>query len=64
MRHAAAEFRQRFESLDALVLNAAVMACPFGRTAEGLELQIGTNHFGHHLLVKELTALLVTESGR
>ena len=26
------------------------MACPLQRTADGLEMQIGTNHFGHFLL--------------
>jgi NAD(P)-dependent dehydrogenase (short-subunit alcohol dehydrogenase family) len=26
------------------------MACPLDRTADGLEMQIGTNHFGHFLL--------------
>ena len=36
--------------LDILINNAAVMACPLDRTADGLEMQIGTNHFGHFLL--------------
>ncbi|HEY7852916.1 MAG TPA: SDR family NAD(P)-dependent oxidoreductase, partial [Caulobacteraceae bacterium] len=34
--------------------NAGVMACPLAYTADDLEMQIGTNHFGHYLL----TALL------
>ncbi|OBI45788.1 SDR family NAD(P)-dependent oxidoreductase [Mycobacterium colombiense] len=38
-----------------LMNNAGVMFTPFGRTRDGFELQIGTNHFGHF----ELTRLLV-----
>ncbi|MCA3709730.1 MAG: SDR family NAD(P)-dependent oxidoreductase [Phenylobacterium sp.] len=36
--------------LDLLINNAGVMACPLARTEDGLEMQIGTNHFGHFLL--------------
>jgi NAD(P)-dependent dehydrogenase (short-subunit alcohol dehydrogenase family) len=36
--------------LHLLINNAGVMACPLQRTADGLEMQIGTNHFGHFLL--------------
>lgn len=36
--------------LSILVNNAGIMACPLGRTAEGYELQFGTNHLGHFLL--------------
>ncbi len=41
--------------LFALVNNAGVMACPLTFTEDGLEMQMGTNHFGHALL----TSLLV-----
>ena len=34
------------------------MACPLTRTEEGLEMQIGTNHFGHFLLTNLLMPLL------
>lgn len=40
-----------------LMNNAGVMFTPFGRTHDGFELQIGTNHFGHF----ELTRLLVPQ---
>jgi protochlorophyllide reductase len=50
----AKDFRNRFESLDSLVCNAAVylplLKTP-ERTAEGYELSVGTNHLGHFLLV-------------
>jgi len=36
--------------IDLLINNAGIMACPLGRTAEGCELQFGTNHIGHFLL--------------
>ena len=36
--------------IDVLIDNAGVMAVPKGRTAEGFETQIGTNHLGHFAL--------------
>ncbi|HUQ60515.1 oxidoreductase [Lentzea sp.] len=36
--------------LDVLVNNAGIMAVPHGRTADGFELQFGTNHLGHAAL--------------
>jgi NAD(P)-dependent dehydrogenase (short-subunit alcohol dehydrogenase family) len=36
--------------LNLLINNAGVMACPLAYTEDGLEMQIGTNHFGHFLL--------------
>lgn len=48
-------FLARHRQLHGLVNNAGIMNAPLGRTADGFELQFGTNHLGHFLL----TALLL-----
>lgn len=44
------EFAESVEQVDVLINNAGVMAVPLGRTADGFERQIGTNHLGHFAL--------------
>jgi NAD(P)-dependent dehydrogenase (short-subunit alcohol dehydrogenase family) len=51
----AERFLARHSTLHILVDNAGVMACPPAKTADGFELQFGSNHLGHFLA----TCLLV-----
>jgi len=55
IRAFAARMLPRHAHLDILINNAGVMACPFAKTADGFELQFGSNHLGHFLM----TCLLV-----
>lgn len=50
VEQAAEELGRRFDRIDALVNNAGVMQTPLRRTAQGFELQLGTNHLGHFRL--------------
>jgi NAD(P)-dependent dehydrogenase (short-subunit alcohol dehydrogenase family) len=43
-------FAESVDHVDVLVNNAGVMAVPKQRTADGFELQIGTNYLGHFAL--------------
>jgi NAD(P)-dependent dehydrogenase (short-subunit alcohol dehydrogenase family) len=57
VRRGADELAGRIDRLDVLINNAGVMACPLSRTADGFEMQFGTNHLGHFLLTARLAAL-------
>jgi len=50
VRDFAGRFLAKHASLNILVNNAGVMACPFGKTRDGFEQQFGTNHLGHFLM--------------
>jgi len=64
VRRASEELLDHHEHLDLLVANAGVMATPDRRTADGFELQIGTNHLGHFALAGLLLpALLASQHG-
>ncbi len=50
----AEQFRSTHDGLDLLLNNAGVMAPPRQVTADGFELQLGTNHLGHFALTGRL----------
>ncbi|KAJ5094987.1 hypothetical protein N7532_007278 [Penicillium argentinense] len=55
---AAKRFLAHFDILDILFANAGIMAVPPGLTKDGYEVQFGTNHMGHALLLKYLLPLM------
>ena len=62
---AAEDYAARFGALDVLVNNAGVMALPFRATADGFEMQFGTNHLGHFALTgRRLPHLLAADRAR
>lgn len=64
IRNFVTSFNSKYSKLDVLVNNAGVMAIPEREvTADGLEMQIGTNHFGHFLLTSLLYPSL-SQDGR
>jgi NAD(P)-dependent dehydrogenase (short-subunit alcohol dehydrogenase family) len=58
IRAFAERIRAGHDHIDLLVNNAGVMAAPYRRTADGFELQFGTNHLGHFALTGLLLPLL------
>ncbi|MFQ6397807.1 oxidoreductase [Nocardia sp. KC 131] len=60
------EFADSVDKADVLINNAGVMAVPQGRTADGFEMQVGTNHLGHFaltgLLLDKISDRVVTVS--
>jgi len=62
--HAFAErFLETGRSVDMLINNAAIMACPETRVGPGWEAQFATNHLGHFALTNLLWAALAAGGG-
>lgn len=51
-------FSKKYKRLDILINNAGVMMCPYSKTEDGFEIQMGTNHLGHFALTGHLMPLL------
>lgn len=58
VREFADRFRAAHDGLDLLINNAGLMAPPRGVTADGFELQFGTNVLGHFALTGRLLGML------
>lgn len=63
VRSAADELRAAYPRIDLLVNNAGVMYPPKQTTADGFELQFGTNHLGHFALTGLLLDHLLQVEG-
>ncbi len=63
IRSAAADLRAEHPRIDLLINNAGVMHTPRQTTADGFELQFGTNHLGHFALTGLLLDLLLPVPG-
>ena len=49
---------KKYKTLDCLINNAGIMACPYSKTKDGFEIQMSTNHLGHFALTGQLISLL------
>lgn len=63
VRAAATMIRGITPVVHVLMNNAGVMFTPLGRTHDGFEMQIGTNHFGHFELTRLLRPQLAAAEG-
>jgi NAD(P)-dependent dehydrogenase (short-subunit alcohol dehydrogenase family) len=59
---AAKVFTSKSQRLDILICNAGIMAVPADVTKDGYEIQFGTNHLGHALLMKHLLPIMLHTS--
>lgn len=63
VRGFAEEFHAKRPALHVLCNNAGVMAIPYRQTADGFEMQFGTNHLGHFALTGLLLDRLLATTG-
>ena len=50
-------------SVDILINNAAIMACPETRVGDGWEAQFATNHLGHYVMTNKMWPALAADGG-
>jgi NAD(P)-dependent dehydrogenase (short-subunit alcohol dehydrogenase family) len=63
VRNCADQLLRKGEPFDVIIANAGVMATPFSSTTDRFEMQFGTNHLGHFVLVNRV-APLIRRGGR
>jgi NAD(P)-dependent dehydrogenase (short-subunit alcohol dehydrogenase family) len=63
-KRAASDVAAAYDHVDILINNAGIMATPKNTTADGFELQIGTNHLGHFAWTATLWPLLKASDAR
>jgi NAD(P)-dependent dehydrogenase (short-subunit alcohol dehydrogenase family) len=63
VRKCADQLLREGEPIDVVIANAGVMATPFSYTTDKFEMQFGTNHLGHFVLVNKI-APLIRKGGR
>jgi NAD(P)-dependent dehydrogenase (short-subunit alcohol dehydrogenase family) len=63
VRNCADQLLRKGEPFDVIIANAGVMATPFTYTTDHFEMQFGTNHLGHFVLVNRI-APLIRRGGR
>ena len=64
IRAAATDVKARFGPITALINNAGIMQTPKLATADGYEMQLGTNHLGHFLWTALMFGQLDPAEGR
>ena len=64
VRAAAAEAKERFGAIYALINNAGVMQTPKQKTKDGFEMQLGTNHMGHFAWTMQMMDAVDARGGR
>jgi len=62
VRRVASDLREQIDTLDVLVCNAGLMACPLAHTVDGHERQFAVNFLGHYLLARLLEPSLARAS--
>jgi len=62
IRKFAEAYKATGRPLHFLILNAGIMMCPYSKTKDGFEIQMGTNHLGHFLLTNLLLEPLKSAS--
>lgn len=63
-KRAASDVVAAYDRVDILINNAGIMATPKKATADGFELQIGTNHLGHFAWTATMWPLLKASDAR